>query len=528
MSTPTPKGEKEKKSDKPICPKCSDFSLIHLSSDKPKDINIICDNCGLEQQMSIKEYINLINEHNKKDRISQSQFLQCEKHYKSFSFFCSQCNSHLCSQCKESSIMHKNHKLIELNQTQLDITTIKNRIVEAHDFIEIYFSELKDKEIKSLQKMINKIEYSYEECSSMNKDVLSLVDIMVKAYNPDFPNYYINTNIMNNCNINLTKINEEKEDNINEVIEYFKNFYIIKQPINISAIKEIQSIKEHANKVTSVILLQDGRLASCSTDRTIRIINIQTFQSDIIIKGHLKAVTYINQLDNGKLISCSCDKSIKIWSISQTTFELEHSIEDAHDDLILKIISLSQNRMATCSADKTIKIWNSNKPYSLSVNLEGHTDWVNSIIQLKGKEILISGSGGDDGSLRIWCLKTYKCKKVLKNILCCYYNSMIELSNNRVAVGGENKIFIINTITFQTEQYIKNEVIGFVNSIIELRDGNLLGGFEKGNLGLYDLNLNEIKMKETSHTKDISGLIQINKTMFVSCSYDKTVKVWSY
>ena len=87
---------------------------------------------------------------------------------------------------------------------------------------------------------------------------------------------------------------------------------------------------------------------------------------------------------------------------------------------------------------------------------------------------------------------------------------------------------MMNTITFQTEQYIKSEGIGFVNSIIELRDGNLLGGFEKGNIGLYDLNLNKIYLKETTHSKDISGLIKINKTLFASCSYDKTVRVWSY
>ena len=526
MSTPTSKGVKEKNPNKPICPKCFDYSLIHLSSDKPKEITINCDNCGLEQEMNIKEYINQISELNKNNKISQ--VVKCEKHYKTFSFFCTQCNSHLCSQCKESSIMHKNHKLIELNKTKLDITTIKDKIVEAHDFIDIYFNELKEKQIKYLQKMINKIEYSYEECSSKNKDLLSLVEVMVEAYIPDCPNYYINTNIMNNCNINLSKLKEEKEENINEVIEYFKNFYIIKQSIKLSSIKEVQSIKEHTNKVTSVILLQDGRLASCSTDKTIRIININTSQCEIIIRGHQKAVTYISQLDNGKLISCSCDKSIKVWSIAQNTFELEETIEEAHNDLILKIIALSQNRMGTCSADNTIKIWNSNKPYNLSSKLEGHTDWVNSIIQLKGKEILVSGSGGDDGSLRIWCLKTYKCNKVLKNILCCYYNSMIEMSNNRVAIGGENKIFIINTITFQTEQYIKSEGIGFVNSIIELRDGNLLGGFEKGNIGLYDLNLNEIYLKETTHSKDISGLIKINKTLFASCSYDKTVRVWSY
>ena len=140
MSTPTSKGVKEKNPNKPICPKCFDYSLIHLSSDKPKEITINCDNCGLEQEMNIKEYINQISELNKNNKISQ--VVKCEKHYKTFSFFCTQCNSHLCSQCKESSIMHKNHKLIELNKTKLDITTVKDKIVEAHDLIAIYCNEL--------------------------------------------------------------------------------------------------------------------------------------------------------------------------------------------------------------------------------------------------------------------------------------------------------------------------------------------------------------------------------------------------
>ena len=71
-----------------------------------------------------------------------------------------------------------------------------------------------------------------------------------------------------------------------------------------------------------------------------------------------------------------------ISSITQSSYQCDYTIEDAHDDDIFKVIPLTKNRIASCSY-KTIKIWNSNYPYNLISTIKGHTSYVDSIIKLK-------------------------------------------------------------------------------------------------------------------------------------------------
>ena len=71
------------------------------------------------------------------------------------------------------------------------------------------------------------------------------------------------------------------------------------------------------------------------------------YHCDITLEGHTDCVYYISQLDNNKLISCSWDETIKIWTLSS--------------DIPFKV-------------------------------LKGHQDKINSILYVKEKDMLISGS----------------------------------------------------------------------------------------------------------------------------------------
>ena len=51
---------------------------------------------------------------------------------------------------------------------------------------------------------------------------------------------------------------------------------------------------------------------------------------------------YICQLNNGKLVSCSMDKSIKIWSITESLYHCDYTIENAHNNCVYKEIVLTK------------------------------------------------------------------------------------------------------------------------------------------------------------------------------------------
>ena len=176
--------------------------------------------------------------------------------------------------------------------------------------------------------------------------------------------------------------------------------------------------------------------------------------------------------------------------------------------------------------DKAIKIWNSDYPYNLIQILNGHTQCVHPIFLLKETQILISGSS--DNTLRKWTLSTYQCIKVFNDVI-CWTRNIIEIDNNRIIVGGKNVITIVNITTDVVEKIINDEKLNYVNSFVQLRDGNILCGCEKGLIFLYNTKINTFFFKKDNiHEGNISCLVKINAYKFLSCSSDTTIKEWKF
>ena len=204
-----------------------------------------------------------------------------------------------------------------------------------------------------------------------------------------------------------------------------------------------------------------------------------------------------------------------------------YTIKKAHNDIIYKVITLSNNRIASCSADKTIKIWKSNPPYSdtpIKV-LEGHSDWVNSLLYIK-EQMMISGS--DDKTLRLWNMSTYQCDTVIKGVECISTNSLYQIDKDRVIVGGYESFSIVNIDKCFIKKKIEDKALGGVNCILKLRDGNIICGCDDNNFCFNDMETEEYKITNNNHKDYISDLLLIDDNTFLSCSNDRTIKVWKY
>ena len=91
---------------------------------------------------------------------------------------------------------------------------------------------------------------------------------------------------------------------------------------NIEFKTHITTLKIHTNIVLCLIILNDGRLVSGSSDNSIIIYNKETYQPNIIIQEHEGSVICLIQLKNGILASCSNDKTIKLFNIKENEYEL--------------------------------------------------------------------------------------------------------------------------------------------------------------------------------------------------------------
>lgn len=281
-------------------------------------------------------------------------------------------------------------------------------------------------------------------------------------------------------------------------------------------------------EISSLLILNDGRLASCSFDNLIRIFDINNdYKCDLSIEGHNDIITYICQLNNNKLISCSFDKSLKIWEICKSSYRCEYSINNAHNLGIYKVIQLTKNRIASCGMDSKIQIWNSNSPYNIIITLENNSTYYISIIQLKGKEMLLSG--GHNRTLYFWNLLTYQCESMILSISGGWINSIIQIDDNRVATCGNNNVItIVNCATLIIEKTIADSQLGYILCLLLIKNGILLCGCQGGKMCLIDLRKNIIQIKEKAHNKSIPQIIKFNTRKLISCAWDGTINFWDF
>ncbi len=77
----------------------------------------------------------------------------------------------------------------------------------------------------------------------------------------------------------------------------------------------------HTNSVNCLAGLRNGRVASGSIDKTIKIWDFVhdklLFTFDSTNGGHIDIVWTMSLLDNGFLVSGSFDASIKLWNVDQ-------------------------------------------------------------------------------------------------------------------------------------------------------------------------------------------------------------------
>ena len=150
----------------------------------------------------------------------------------------------------------------------------------------------------------------------------------------------------------------------------------------------------HSFTISSLTETEDKRIAS-GTNAT-KGGNISIYSYDINAKTWKREIHKVNAHNNYVLSLCTLTGnrlvsgswfSIKVWAISDTDLIFIKGI-DAHTNYVNKIIPLSEHRFASCSDDTTVKIWD-DKNYQCQTILQ-HNDHVISILQLKGKNVLVT------------------------------------------------------------------------------------------------------------------------------------------
>ena len=302
------------------------------------------------------------------------------------------------------------------------------------------------------------------------------------------------------------------------------------------------TLKFHSNSVCHLIILKDSRIASSSTDNSVKIFNKETYKIDINIV-HKDFIVHIIQLKNNNLLSSCSDNFIRIFNIYENSYKI-FQILFSHEKPVKKTIELNNDFLASCSWDKTIKIWNKNsKGYYFLNETIFKNNAVHSVYEISNDRIIcVSGSLYATNNDKMICFyqnkkNQYKKIKSIENIsIIGFQNNFLKINDRFVLFGGYEIINFIDIIDYCINNiYTKYYSNNLFHCFHLLNDNNFLVGTcsDLIHFQINDNNIDIISRKNNIHGGDEDGweaISCINQNLngeIFTVSYDGSIKVWS-
>ena len=313
----------------------------------------------------------------------------------------------------------------------------------------------------------------------------------------------------------------KKTQNYNEI---FKDFNIINHtPQN--------KLTDHGDKsIYTLLQLQDGRLASGGDDGSIIIYNKQTFTPELTIKEHKDSIYDIIQLKNGNLLSCSYnDKTMNEYKINENnTYQVLSTVNTGQDNNPRQIVELENNEIGLVAYKHIIFYLNINNKLDEDFKIKYDDNQIGQFMEMlpvKPGELVIAGQ---KDKIQFFELNTRKLKEIIninRDIHWTPSNLLCMMNERCLCVGGANKITIIDVYNKNIISEIEESGVHYC--LYKLNDNILLTGKD------YDItqwkingnNLTFISKKEKAHQNSIYEIIRFNN-LIISCSYDKSIKIW--
>lgn len=275
--------------------------------------------------------------------------------------------------------------------------------------------------------------------------------------------------------------------------------------MSLSKIEELPDLPEYSK---IILLLHDKRIL-CSDDSEVSIFDIKKrpFEKIELIKQY--DITDIIQLSNTNLVFVH-ENRIIIYKENYPTYRGHRTLVENKNDNVrfIKAVELSKNRIAVISG-LTIIIWSTTEPYNKIATLTGHANYVLTIMQPKGREMLISAS--EDCSISFWNLKTYQCESIYGLIETEDGKRMIQIDDNRVLFFS-NRIYIINLNSYSIEKVF---YIRLCIDVIKLDDDTIL--FYGNNFYFYDCRTKTLKGDHSIHfSYSILNVVKLSEKLLLA------------
>ena len=440
-----------------------------------------------------------------------------------------------------------------INNNMISKCNDNNEKKEINNLYEKYY-EINENMIKLSEKsmctfLLYKDKYIYpiiqnmKNLCNMNKNIIFKNNITIEEYK----NYLKKNFIIQYSEIeepeqkNNSSLPELNEETMKMVMEMIKNInlntnkdgiltnYIsisyVDNPTesNISNLKCVKTVKSSFQYYTNLLNLNNNRFA-ISLDVNIQIYDINNFQLLNELIGHSYEIFSLALFkDNNIFASGDIKGNIKIWKFENNNYKCIGNITSEIQNVrILKLKYLSTGNLASLT-HKSIEIWKSESPYTIEKKIISNRD--NEYISLLETKNNILVTGSTKGNLIFYNPVDLSIIKTL-SITCLVIKGMIELKNNKIAIKGNEGIYIVDIIKIQLEKIIVNE--NKINSLFCLNDNTILTAETDNALRQYDYRTcTLIGSIEGSSQATSLDLLQINDKYIINAAMF-SFNIWEF
>jgi WD40 repeat protein/tRNA A-37 threonylcarbamoyl transferase component Bud32 len=293
--------------------------------------------------------------------------------------------------------------------------------------------------------------------------------------------------------------------------------------------KCIKTLQGHFSSINSIALSWDGKLASGSADRTVKLWDLGSNKSFCTFFGHFGLIDTVAFSPNGRFVaSGSWDYTIKIWDVE--TKELVQTLSEHSGWIKCLLISPDGKSLISGSADKTIKIWNL-EVWKVEKTFEDKSAIQAIAISPDGQFL---ASGRADKTIKIWNLKTGELHLTI-NAHSDAINALVFSSSGQIIISGSaDKTIKIWQLNNSKLLHTLNSHSQAINSLAINIEGNLLvSGSADKTLKIWHLSRGELLQTLDEHSSGVTAVAigsqgQGNRLLIASGSQDQTLKIWQF
>ncbi|MCQ2820430.1 MAG: WD40 repeat domain-containing protein [archaeon] len=471
-------------------------------------------------------------------------------------FYSDNKNLYYCYKCG-TEIKDDNLKKYPLDDSEENQRKIKQYLDKTEEHIK-YIKNTYDKYIGHLVQKIREIHEEFTINDQLNKNIYSIVKSLYDTYNKD-PNYntYFSMIKIMEFDIEHREFNEdlrfkEIDKSLEEFQKYLKEKTVLKKDrvnyfsdlqnykekeklslskykFNIEAKEKKDAFKKVENEEFefnpyNIEKLSGDTIAVCGKSRStnyglcpilksegldIKDLIIHSTSKEGIIYDILTRKKIVENLTESQMpdlnkefnyddiFTCGSEApaSIKIWGWNKkkNAFTVLKELKKAHEKAINKLINLKNNKekpkFASCSDDGSIKIWDQKK-YKCLMKINAHEGLVKSIIEIEnaeGKEII--ASLGNDGKIKFWDISKSNIPEDQKE------PSELQLED---CIGEVNVFNDQNSLGYDEPDYYLNALF-FVDKIIEEdiplpKEKTILCGSNDGHIYVIKFDIGTLKI----------------------------------